>query len=326
MATEFVADSIKTADTEQFSQALQPFNVRLDQLSAGQFKSQTDLVRTDGLIIYRERWNRRMHVSGSSPEGLNLIGTVANRGRSYLWLGDDLHSDNIAFAHPGEEMNFFTHQNAEHCVLLAAEDVLVRHLGEESAAALKRSPIIDCGSDVAHRLATTIQRIIGNSPHESGCREYSEAIEFEAIEPLMELTLDTRRPAGARGKPKRQRALRRAIEYADELQRPIPVPQLAQVIGVSRRTLEYAFAETFGISPVKYLRIARLNRLHHMLGLAEPGTTTVTACAANFGFSEFGRLAGEYRSLFGELPSASLQRRPQKTLKTLADKVKSGVR
>jgi len=322
MATEFVTDSIKTADTEQFSQALQPFNVQLDQLSAGQFKSQTDLVRTNGVIIYRERWNRRIHVRGSSPQGLNLIGTVANRGPAYRWRGDDLHADNIAFARPGEEMNFFTHENAEHCVLLAADDVLVRHLGEESAAALKRSPITDCGSHVAHRLVATIQRIIHNSPCESGCPGDGEAVEYEIIEPLTELTLDTRRPAGARGKPKRQRALRRAIEYADELQRPIPVPQLAQVIGVSRRTLEYAFAETFGISPIKYLRIARLNRLHHMLGLAEPGTTTVTACAANFGFSEFGRLAGEYRSLFGELPSTTLQRRPRQSYKTLADKVR----
>jgi AraC family ethanolamine operon transcriptional activator len=100
----------------------------------------------------------------------------------------------------------------------------------------------------------------------------------------------------------------RGIEaYLDGHPGALPsIPDLCGIAGVSERTLEYAFREQLGMSPVRYLKVRRLNRVRRDLLDPEPGPTSVTETALRWGFFDLGRFAGEYRSLFGELPSGTL--------------------
>jgi AraC family ethanolamine operon transcriptional activator len=111
-------------------------------------------------------------------------------------------------------------------------------------------------------------------------------------------------------RPSRRRA---AVRLVEELlsSRPgwVPtIPDLCAATGVSQRTLEYAFREHVGVTPARYLRLWRLNAVRRELRKASPASTRVTDVALRFGFGELGRFAGEYRTLFGETPSATLRR------------------
>jgi AraC family ethanolamine operon transcriptional activator len=87
----------------------------------------------------------------------------------------------------------------------------------------------------------------------------------------------------------------------------VTVPDLASAAGVSERTLRAAFHEYFGIGPVQFLRLRTLNQVRAALRNSDPALTTVTEVATRFGVWELGRLARDYRLLFGELPSATLR-------------------
>jgi transcriptional regulator GlxA family with amidase domain len=82
---------------------------------------------------------------------------------------------------------------------------------------------------------------------------------------------------------------------------------------VSEHTLEYAFQEIMGMSPVAYLTKLRLHRVRKALRMATHGSTTVSTQALNWGFWHFGDFSRAYKDYFGELPSETLRRKPAET-------------
>ena len=71
----------------------------------------------------------------------------------------------------------------------------------------------------------------------------------------------------------------------ERLADPLTLRDLYRAVPTSRRTLVYAFDEVFGMAPMRFLRLQRLQAARHALALAEPGSTTVTVIAQRFGFA-----------------------------------------
>lgn len=90
--------------------------------------------------------------------------------------------------------------------------------------------------------------------------------------------------------------------------RPPRLAELSRVAGVSERTLRTAFIATLGMAPTRYLRLRRLHLLRAALSVADPLRSNVATVAARFGYTDGGRMAAEYHAVFGEFPSATLQR------------------
>jgi transcriptional regulator GlxA family with amidase domain len=64
------------------------------------------------------------------------------------------------------------------------------------------------------------------------------------------------------------------------------------------------------MGPKHYLLLRRMNLVRRALRETAPSAATVTQIAGQFGFWHFGRFAGGYQSLFGEMPIATLNRPP----------------
>ena len=114
-------------------------------------------------------------------------------------------------------------------------------------------------------------------------------------------------PLGRHVVPRRQ-IIRMAMEFVEQHGvECLSVEQLATAAGVSERTLRDAFLKYFGAPPVQYLNRRTLHQIRKALLASDPSAATVAEIATQFGVWQFGRLARDYRFLFGELPSETLR-------------------
>jgi len=107
-------------------------------------------------------------------------------------------------------------------------------------------------------------------------------------------------------KPIAPRDVKRAIDYMQgHLDVPIRLADIVRASGVPGRTLFKHFSDCRGISPMRYLRNARLDKVRETLRRVAP-EARITDIAMQWGFTHMGRFSVEYRRRYGESPSATL--------------------
>lgn len=141
------------------------------------------------------------------------------------------------------------------------------------------------------------------------CKSFNDAVLRAALD-----TLTPTMPYQEKLSPfsSRRRGVRRVLDYLHIHSNQVPtITELCQIAGLSERNLQYGFKEYMGISPVRYLRLVRLNGVRRELMLPTQKRVRVMDVALNWGFVELGRFSGEYRQLFHERPSETLKARNQ---------------
>jgi AraC family ethanolamine operon transcriptional activator len=120
--------------------------------------------------------------------------------------------------------------------------------------------------------------------------------------------ISAERPVGVR-RPRlaRTRALARVTALLDsDATHELRLADFCRLAEVSERTLRTLFLESFGMAPGRYLRARKLRAIRAALICADPRYETVSKIATQFGMSDLGRMARDYRMLFGEYPHATL--------------------
>ncbi len=96
--------------------------------------------------------------------------------------------------------------------------------------------------------------------------------------------------------------LRRLTAFIDaNLDRPLPVAELAAVVGLSRAHFTRAFQSAVGETPHRFVLSRRLEEVR--LGL-EQGAEDLAALAVRHGFSSHAHMSSAFRAAYGATPSS----------------------
>ena len=97
--------------------------------------------------------------------------------------------------------------------------------------------------------------------------------------------------------------IKRLIDYfRDNPSERISIEKACELSGMGRRNLYYQFNKFTGLSPQKYFSRIRLGYLREELICSDQ---SITQLALKYGFNHLGDFSARYKSVYGELPSAT---------------------
>jgi AraC family ethanolamine operon transcriptional activator len=304
---------LQTRDFDQMAAAFQRWDHQFRQLSPGAFAGALSLVQLGPVQLLRVQTNRRILAQGAAPPGCFTFNPVTELNQEAVFRGHHLRVGQLNILAPAAEMNHLTSANYQTLAVTVPLEALFA-----TAARLEVKPV----AGLAHKAT--------HSPDPLHClafHEYLERLlqELESRPALLNNPAATQRMgqaclaflvellAGASGTEEDALPLvraRRLVFRAEELMEsalavPLSTAELCAALDVSERTLRGAFRQVRGMSPIASYKARRLNAVRRELKGVASGS--IHEIAQRWGFWHPGEFASDYRRLFGELPSRTLQ-------------------
>jgi AraC family ethanolamine operon transcriptional activator len=145
----------------------------------------------------------------------------------------------------------------------------------------------------------------------------ASCVDINDADAVLASLLQTLTPAGgfSRKVPTRRKVAIEAIEYIHEnTKKTLTIKSLVRQLETTTRTLHFGFIETFGMSPIAYIRNLRLASARR--DLINKTWPTVTETAMFWNFHHLGRFSRAYQMAYGETPSETARRSAAKPSNT----------
>jgi AraC family ethanolamine operon transcriptional activator len=311
-APDFAFARSESHDADEAAQRLRAWDQTYQQLTHGRFKGLTTDLWLGSMQVFRERSNRRVHQAGRAWPGSVTFGILLAMDGIARFCGQPMDLDSAIVLGPCGELDFVTSPALDIVgVSMPQEELRTIDLGVpafELAAALASSRLIQLDSKSASRLrilALSLFNAIEQEPGRLSVPGLREQIRDSVLGGLAQAIQDSKVPPQFAGRYAIHRSIvQRAREYVlAQPDDPITVARLCAVIGVSRRSLQYAFEYVLGIAPAQYLRTARLLGVRRELKSTPRSAASIQDVAARWGFWHLGHFTTRYRQLFGCRPS-----------------------
>jgi AraC family transcriptional regulator, ethanolamine operon transcriptional activator len=309
--TGVVVDS-RTANCQELEAASIGWDVRYVQLGeGGSSRCRHVAIHTARLQLSFETWSLGMLKTGRGPRGSVAFLVPLARSGSCRFQGRPCVAGDVFALFDGDDLDFRSAGPAQ-LVSVSIErttlerhtrTLLGRHLGELRLEGRLRG--LRTNSAILRGLChETVGRAAAH-PWLLRDAAHANRLETKLVKALFS-GFETPRDDEA---PRRSRTLARNAEawLRQNLADAPPIASLCEALDTSERRLHEAFREHLGTTPKAYLKTLRLNAARRDL-LGSMAKTRVTDVALDWGFSHFGWFSQDYRRLFGETPSRTLQR------------------
>ena len=303
------------SDLDSFMEQIRSWNLDFRQLDRGSFKGMLIQYGFSDAQIGIGSFNRKFDQRGEAPSGLISFALFGQEGPPIIWRGSEVDHNTIMVYRPGDEIDCSSEPNFNVITYSTSEESFLAHCHNrgfhELVSTLRHRRIFPIRVGDKQKLIEIVartNRIAAQSCEGIDKDMIRDILQLKITEMFIEALADSVGPAVKSPITARSEQALRVIEKSLKYASPPPakVRELCEMTGVSERTLQYLFMWKYGVTPMTYLKRARLNEVRKVLRSATPQKLKVSDIANQMGFWHMGQFAKDYHQLFGELPSKSL--------------------
>ncbi len=305
-------------DFDEMAQTLHAWNLDILQLDRGRFRGDILQLGTGGVQVGRAVFNRGTWQRGLPPKGFRTFAFLTDPLPHFIWRKRKVSMNSVMAFPPGGELDAVTREGVFKVYTLSFSEELLANACRSMALPdlkdlLGNNEVVQTDPAAMRRLIGFLHRICGEyrkNPSKMSSPSFRRILEVEVSRSFLAVLASSRK--GDIGTPVRgrDRVLMRLENIIARIPQVLPnIRDLSRAAQVSERTLEYAFRDRFGMTPVSYIKTIRLNGARRKLSGSNPHATKIADVAALWGFRHMGQFAADYRGLFGELPSRTLEQK-----------------
>jgi len=248
----------------------------------------------------------------SVPTSMVLVAFPVDGGPSPSWGGIELRTGEMTTFGRGERLHSRTLGPCRWGAIQIPEDQLARYgcaltgSGFAVASAARwRPPRAELTQ--LRRLHSAAVRMAEARAGALTDPEAAHGLEQQLLHALIDC-LSTGQADNETSAARRHRGILARFEDLLAAESSLRIAEMSAALGASERLLRECCNRQLGMSPSLYRRRRLLQQLHRALQDACGDVTSVSLVAERYRLRDLGRLAANYRTVYGELPSATLRR------------------
>ncbi|MDB9536537.1 helix-turn-helix domain-containing protein [Dolichospermum planctonicum CS-1226] len=303
-------------DGYKFAQAIKPLNIKEgSQLSPGGFLGTLNFADFGDLKFTHLHQNQSTKATGTkSADHIGFSLAFQPKLTQVSAHGCVIQNHDIFGFDPTREIDVFVSKDV-HLVIASvnarAFHTLYKQMGYERGEKALKQNAMRLHPASLRPLKAYYQEIVHifNTQPSLLMQSQMQSLIMEDFLPLLINTFGR----NAQKKPRILKPFRRysLVKKAEEISKsykdqPLTLQKLCEELETSSSALSCGFQEVFGISPMAYIKIQRLNGVRRALMNPNPNTKTVMEVAQEWGFTNAAYFVKHYQEMFGELPSKTL--------------------
>lgn len=305
--------SYQVRDIEELSRALKRIGCSMTQLSAGFCNGKILAVQMTGLSLFRVTVNCSIYTLASKSSDDVIFSTVLTTPSGNIISHKmALPYQSLFGFDPTREVSLITPEQLDLAIVVFSNTQFQTYLHELERNDLDhhffKQNYIQATDEAQYALQVYLQQTFHLASTNRGLLQRSQKLLKRDLLPLLINCFNAEASSRLRIHPFRRSVIVQQAEnfIMAHLDQPLTLQDLCKSVKASKSALSYGFQEIFGVSPMAYLKIRRLNGVFHTLKRSDPKTDTVLKVANRYGFWHMGHFSQDYKQMFGELPSETL--------------------